>query len=270
MTIRLIASDLDGTLLNGEASLTPRTIRALAAARQRHIVVAAATGRSHRSAVPRISSGGCVDWAVCSNGATIYDVVAGEVVLHRTMSPGAVDDVFEAVTGALPDVGLAWEMPEGFGFDARFAEHRPSIEEMRPHWAAEPSSGRVRPSDALKLLVSHPELGGPALLRALEPHVPHTVTMTNSGAAFVEITDGSVDKATTLALLCHRLGIDPSEVVAFGDAHNDLAMLRWAGASVAMGNAHADAVAVATHRAESNIDDGVARMLHTLGLVPDT
>jgi hydroxymethylpyrimidine pyrophosphatase-like HAD family hydrolase len=80
----------------------------------------------------------------------------------------------------------------------------------------------------------------------------------------VEISGPGVTKASTLALLCEELGVAPDEVVAFGDMPNDLAMLRWAGTSYAMANAHPSVVALADRQAPSHEDDGVAAVLEEL------
>ena len=80
----------------------------------------------------------------------------------------------------------------------------------------------------------------------------------------MEISGPGVTKASTLALLCEELGVAPEEVVAFGDMPNDLAMLRWAGTSYAMANAHPSVVALADRQAPSHEDDGVAAVLEEL------
>ena len=93
----------------------------------------------------------------------------------------------------------------------------------------------------------------------------HLVTTTwSSTGALVEISAADVTKASTLALLCDELGVAREEVVAFGDMPNDLAMLRWAGTSYAMANAHPSVLDLADRRAPSNEDDGVAAVLEEL------
>ena len=88
--------------------------------------------------------------------------------------------------------------------------------------------------------------------------------MSTSGVTFVECTPEGADKALGLERLCTNLGIDRSEVVAFGDNNNDVSMLAWAGRGIAMQNATADAKAAADEITASNIDFGVAQVLERL------
>ncbi|MGH2503725.1 MAG: HAD family hydrolase, partial [Ktedonobacterales bacterium] len=88
--------------------------------------------------------------------------------------------------------------------------------------------------------------------------------LTYSSPRFLEMSARGVDKATTLARLCQRLGVAPAEVVAFGDMPNDVAMLRWAGVGVAVANAHPEALAAASAITTTNMEDGVALALERL------
>ena len=86
----------------------------------------------------------------------------------------------------------------------------------------------------------------------------------SSDSTLLEISAAGVTKASTLALVCERLGVDRTDVVAFGDMPNDVAMLAWAGRSFAMANAHGSVVETADEVAPSNDDDGVAATLERL------
>ena len=97
----------------------------------------------------------------------------------------------------------------------------------------------------VKLMLAHHMLVTYDWLDALEPHIPFGLSASTSGATFVEITSGEADKGAALARLCARLGVDRSATVAFGDQSNDLGMLRWAGRSFAMDNAHSQVLGVA-------------------------
>ena len=259
-SVRLIASDLDGTLLGADGQLSARTQRALAAARQAGIVVVAATGRSHRTALPRV--GAHVDWAVCSNGAVLYDVARDQVDAHHPIGPELVARLVADVAAHVPEIGLAWETADGFGADAAFHRLRPSAESL----LVEAPLGQLLEGGAAvtKLLVAHPDLVQDVLLDALRPVLPVEVEATTSGADFVEVTATGVDKAFTVGLVCERLGIDRADVLAFGDHLNDLPLLSWAGRAVAMANAHPAVLDVIDERAAPNDADGVAEVLETL------
>ena len=114
----------------------------------------------------------------------------------------------------------------------------------------------------LKLLARHEELGPQEFWDLAEEAVGGRLVITwSSGSSLLEISAPGVTKASTLELLCADLGVAAGEVVAFGDMPNDLPMLAWAGSSYAMADAHPTVLDAALHRAGSNDDDGVARVL---------
>ncbi|MCC5951149.1 MAG: Cof-type HAD-IIB family hydrolase [Acidimicrobiia bacterium] len=258
--VRLVATDLDGTLLGPDGQLSDRTRAALDAARAAGVVVAAATGRSHRTALPRV--GNHVDWAVCSNGAVLYDVGHGVVDVHHPIGPELVARLVADLAAHIPEIGLAWETVDGFGADEAFHRMRPHTERLL---LTAPLGDLLESNAAVtKVLVAHPSLVQDMLLEALRPVLPVEVEATTSGADFVEVTADGVDKAFTVGLLAERLGIERHEVLAFGDHLNDLPLLSWAGRSVAMANAHPAVLDVVAEHTDHHADDGVARVLETL------
>lgn len=254
--VRLIATDMDGTLLRADGTISARTLAAIRDAHEAGIIVMAATGRGWRSAVPLLAPAPQITTAVCSNGALVRDI-AGEANTDVFAFPAdTAEALVDVVVSTVPDAGLAWELVSGgFGFDPVYAEMRPDVAEHYPeHAGARPPTG----DDMLKLLVRHPQLDEAALLSVLEPVVPDDVLATYSGIDTVEITGDGVHKAAALAVVCERLGIAAREVVALGDNRNDTQMLRWAGRGVAMGNAVPAAVVDADEQTAHHMDDGVA------------
>lgn len=254
--VRLVATDMDGTLLRSDQTISPRTRTAIRDAHEAGILVVAATGRGWRSAVPLLAVTPQITTAVCSNGALVRDI-AGEVDTDVFAFPAATVEVLvDAVVSTVPDAGLAWELASGaFGFDRVYAEMRPDlVAEYGDHEGTRPPTD----DDMLKLLVRHPQFDEAALLSVLEPVVPPDVLATYSGIDTVEITGAGVHKAHALTVVCARLGIGASEVVALGDNRNDTEMLRWAGRGVAMGNAVPAAVVAADEQTAHHMDDGVA------------
>ena len=115
---------------------------------------------------------------------------------------------------------------------------------------------------ALKVLARHEELSPPEFWTAAEEAVGDGLVVTwSSASSLLEMSAPGVTKASTLALVCERLGVDRADVVAFGDMPNDLPMLAWAGTSYAMANAHESVIAAADHLAPDHDDDGVAQVL---------
>lgn len=256
MTVRLVATDLDGTLLQPDETISDRARRAIAAAHEAGVLVVAATGRGWRSAVPLLEVVPQIATAICSNGALIHDVALGEATDVFAFPAELGQRLLDSVLSAVPDAGLAWELVAGgFGYDGAYAGIRPEVRERYPDLQGEVP---VVDDAMLKLLVRHPRLDEASLLRVLEPVVPDDVHATSSGFGIVEITGAGVHKAHALDVLCGRLGVVASEVVALGDNRNDVEMLRWAGRGVAMGNAVPAAVEAADEQTADHGDDGVA------------
>jgi Cof subfamily protein (haloacid dehalogenase superfamily) len=259
--VRLIATDLDGTLLGADGHVSARATHALRRAHAAGIVVVAATGRSHRTAAPRLVPLGIVDWAVCSNGAVLYSLAEDAVVDHHPISDAAVQEVFCAVDGKFPDAAFAWEHAEGFVYEERFRAAVRMLDPATTQWPTVRPSARASARSLTKLMIAHPEHSHEQLLALIAPLLPAVVTGSSSGARFVEVTGEGVDKAFGLARLCQRLAIDASEVMAIGDHLNDLAMLQWSGHGVAMANAHPDLVAISDARAGHHDEDGLAELV---------
>lgn len=260
---RLIVSDLDGTLLDPLATLTERTVEALAAARAAGATVVFATGRSHFSAVPIIESHDVVDWVVCSNGATVWR--REEWTLHRRLTV-ADDDaalVFDAIRSAFPDAAFAWETAEGFLWDPEWWTLDRTAQAYPARDVRVERTGPL-PGDLTKVLVGVPDVPSAELVEPVAELVPDGVQVASSGAPFVEITHADAHKGAALARLAAELGLDAADAVAFGDNLNDVSMLQWAGHAVAMPHAAGNVRALADEVTVSNADDGVARVIERM------
>ncbi|MDY7100173.1 MAG: HAD family hydrolase [Actinomycetota bacterium] len=257
--ITMIATDLDGTLLGADQAVSERTVAALRAATAEGIHVVAATGRGWSAALPPLAPTGVIELAACSNGAVLYDVAAQRVDLAREITGDVARAAAEALHGAVDGVGFAWETIDGYGCDARFAAAHPEFAAITTG-----TDGLSAIDAAIKLFIGVDDLDGVAVQRLLEPLAPPTITISTSGAPFVEATAAGVDKASGLALIAERLGVDPTGVIAFGDQLNDVPMLRWAGRSVAMGNAHPEIAALCSEVTASHDRDGVAIVIERI------
>lgn len=254
----MVACDLDGTLFAPGGRLSGRTLAALAAAHRAGLHVVAATGRSSHTALPRVAPAVGLRYLVCSNGAVLYDRAAGAVLSHHPVEPAALPALLAAVREGLPGAGFGWESPHGFGAETAFLGMRPPADVPIEHVvdALEPPFPTVT-----KLFVGHPALVREDLLGAVGPLMVDGLVVTCSGAGFVEVTGAGVDKAFGVARLCARLGVDRSEVAAVGDHLNDVALLRWAGRSVAMADGHPAALAAAAEVTPGCAEDGAALVL---------
>jgi Cof subfamily protein (haloacid dehalogenase superfamily) len=262
---RLVATDVDGTLLGPDDRVSARAaavIGRLVAAGVGFVLV---TGRPPRWIPPVVAELGVARLAVCANGGVLYDAVADEVVWSRTLDPAALTALARAAAETLPGCGLAVERVGAGGFDGAAAQFvaEPDYQHAWPdadNGLAPRTELLGRP--AVKLLIRCPQLSSDAMVAALAPVVGDTADLTFSHPrGLVEASPPGVTKASGLAEVARRAGVDAPDVIAFGDMPNDLEMLRWVGHGVAMGNAHPALLEVADEVTASNGEDGVALVL---------
>ncbi|MFD9866321.1 HAD hydrolase family protein [Streptomyces niveus] len=264
---RLIATDLDGTLLRDDKTVSDRTVAALAAAEEAGIEVFFVTGRPARwmgVVSDHVHRHGL---AICANGAVVVDLHGGgELVKVRGMDRAAALDVVRALRDAAPGTSFAVEKTTSFDYEPQYPPFQddPGANVA----AAEKLLQEGGPGDGdpvVKLLAHHPTLTPDGFLTLARTAAGHLASFTRSSpTALLEVSGLGVSKASTLALCCAERGISSDEVVAFGDMPNDVEMLAWAGTSYAMGNAHPDVIAAASGRTVANNEDGVAVVIERL------
>ncbi|MFI6640369.1 Cof-type HAD-IIB family hydrolase [Streptomyces sp. NPDC050504] len=268
---RLIATDLDGTLLRDDKSVSERTVAALAAAERAGIEVFFVTGRPARwmdVVSDHVHGHGL---AICGNGAAVVDLRhdgagAPRFIKVRPVERETALDVVGTLRAAAPGTSFAVERTCGIQHEPAYpplhmdpALSIATAEKLLDAAAAEADE------PVLKILAFHPELSPDAFLGLARAAVgPRAEVTRSSPTALLEISAPGVSKASTLALCCAERGISAEEVVAFGDMPNDIEMLSWAGASYAMGNAHPAVLAAASGRTESNNEDGVAAVIERI------
>jgi Cof subfamily protein (haloacid dehalogenase superfamily) len=255
--IRLVATDLDGTLLHTDGTVTARTREVLNAVEELGVTVVFVTGRPVRWMDALWEHVGGHGLAIVSNGGILYDVHSHTVRMARTIPVEAGLEVAKRLRDAIPGTTFAMERVEGFAKESGFMSRIPPPPDLRVGPVEE-----ILDDQVVKLLARHEDAEPEQFWAEVEAHVGHLVTTTwSSLGALVEMSAVGVSKASTLELLCAERGIDASQVVAFGDMPNDLAMLEWAGTSYAMANAHPAVLDLAGRTAPSNEDDGVAAVL---------
>lgn len=265
MSVRMIVTDLDGTLLLPDKTISPRTVRAIEAARDAGVFVLAATGRSIRDV--RVLPEALTSLVVCSNGAVVYNAEQDQVLQTRTIPGEVVAAFIQEFAEVAPDACYAtlinggYDLTPGPGYLDLLM---PGDHGRDPATLREVPLTQLSSTDAVKLICRHPDLHVDTLYEMTRQAAHVGVLPTTSGVPFVEMSAAGVSKASTLARLAADRGIEPSEVVVFGDSVNDAEMLQWAGHGVAMGNAVRQTLAVADEVAPSNVDDGVAVVLERL------
>ncbi|MGK5637784.1 HAD family hydrolase [Streptomyces sp. URMC 126] len=271
---RLIATDLDGTLLRDDKTVSGRTVAALAAAEAAGIEVFFVTGRPARwmdVASAHVHGHGL---AICANGAAVVDLRGGgRFVEVRPLERADARVIVERLRAAVPGTSFAAERTTGFHYEPRYPPYQldpgatvaPAEEFLADDFAGAETAAGEPCGPILKLLAHHPELAPDAFLALARTAAGEHGSITRSSpTALLEISGLGVSKASTLAGYCAEHGIAPEEVVAFGDMPNDLEMLGWAGTSYAMANAHPEVLAATTHRAAANNEDGVAAVIERI------
>lgn len=258
--VRLIATDLDGTLVHSDGTITRRTAAALVAAEQAGIQVVFVTGRPLRWAADVFDHVGGHGLAIISNGALLWDVAGQAPVAERAIDVALLREVADRLRGAVPGTHFAVETLAGIALESGFVERYP-MPPGTPRGTFEQIADRA----AYKLLARHEELAPQDFWDQARDVVGDLVEVTwSSPTTLLEISGYGVTKASTLEALCVQQGIAAAEVVAFGDMPNDLPLLAWAGTSYAMENAHPTVRAIADRIAPTNDADGVAQVIEEI------
>ncbi|GAA2383636.1 HAD family hydrolase [Streptomyces glaucosporus] len=261
---RLVATDLDGTLLRSDSTVSARTRDALAAAAAAgaaHIVV---TGRAVRWTRHILDELGYDGLAVCGQGSQVYH--AGEhrlltsVTLDRPQARLALEKI-EAETGplalAVSQDGLDGDVLFGPGY--RMGEDGKLPAEL----TADPDELWARPLN--KIYLQHPAgMDDDTLADTARRAAGDLVSVVVAGPGIVEMLPLGLSKARGLSIAARRLGVSPAAAIAFGDMPNDIPMFAWAAHGVAMGGAHPELLAVADEVTASNDEDGIAVVLERL------
>ncbi|WP_245795710.1 Cof-type HAD-IIB family hydrolase [Actinacidiphila alni] len=260
---RLIATDLDGTLLHGDKTVSPRTVAALTDAEAAGIEVFFVTGRPARwmgTVAEHLAGHGM---AILANGAAVYDLHKGELIEAFPLPEDEALAAAHALRAAVPGTYFAVERVDTFYREPEYPRIEPDFGPTAP--IEELLSVRAAGQPLLKLLAKHPSVDPDEFLAiGLEVAGLYGEITRSAESALLEISGTGVSKATTLARCCAERGVTAAEVVAFGDMPNDLAMLSWAGTSYAVANAHPRVLEATTHRTASNDEDGVARVIERI------
>ena len=268
--IRLLATDLDGTLLRSDGTVSAHTRAVIGRAAEVGFPVVMVTGRPIRWLPEVAVATGLHGVAVAANGALLYDLDRGEIVEARPLTPDTMARVAEVLRDAFPRVRFAAEYGVDFAYEKQY-EHE---------WEIEPAvdnRGSMTPvvtvgvlaeiiaRPAVKLLARNPDEDTDTFLDDASAVVGGLASVTRSGtSSLVEIAAPGVTKATGLAAVAASLGVDAADIAAVGDMPNDVTMLRWAGHSFAVGNAHTDAIDAADNMLGTNDEDAVASLLQSI------
>ncbi len=261
---RLIATDMDGTLLRTDDLVSGATVEEFARWQAEGVPVVLATGRPPRwmRDIREVVQAGT---AVCCNGAVLLDLERFEVVHEEALPPSTLQAVTAEVRRHQPDTWFAVE----YGLEFR---HEPVY---KPRWdvdapgVAEATLEEMVSAPAAKLLARHETLPRAEFMALVTDTVGDLATVTNSSTdALAEISAAGVTKASGLAQVAASYGVSPEDIVYFGDMPNDIAAFEWVrdagGRAVAMAHAHPEVLAVATDVTLTNDEDGLVAFLRGL------
>ena len=264
--IRLIATDLDGTLLRSDLTISARTQEALRAAREAgvRIVLVSARGPTGVARVADLIGG--EGFAICSNGALVLDLASRTVIRHRMLAGDVAAQIVRGLRARLPNVCFATETEAAFGLEPAFMGAWTDWEP--PQDARYADAMELVAAPMTKLIARDATCSTDDLAAVAREVAGDSAAVAISGKWVVEISAAGVNKAAALRELAAGYGIEPADVVAFGDYPNDLPMLEWAGHSIATANAHPEVLAAVDEVTESNDDDGVALAIERLTAEP--
>ncbi|WP_367321416.1 HAD family hydrolase [Streptomyces sp. HUAS ZL42] len=258
----LIATDLDGTLLRGDDTVSDRSFAALARVAEagaRHLVV---TGRPAPRVRPLLEDLGSTGLAVCGQGAQLYDPRADRLLWSVTLDRELAETALGKIEAEVGQVHAAVDQDGVDGLtliEPGYLMPHPTLPALRVERRADLWCAPIS-----KVLLRHPALSDDELAQTARSVVGSLATVTMSGPGTVELQPCGITKATGLALAAEHLGLSPADTVAFGDMPNDIPMFRWAAHGVAMANAHPELKEVADEITLSNEDDGIAVVLERL------
>lgn len=264
MSIKLVALDLDDTLLDNKRRISPRTAELIKKVRKKGILVTLATGRMYSSALFYAQKLNMNLPLITYQGALVKNSESGEVLYYKPLDPesaGWIVDFFKQKGvhyNAYLDDNLYMEKitPEGrdyidlTGIEARVMENL---------------AEEVKRLGSIKLMaISYDEKEILGLEKELRENYGEKLNITRSKPYFLEVMHNKANKAEALKVVAGHYGIYKEEVLAVGDSYNDIEMIKWAGVGVAVGNAPGVVKEAADYVTFSNEEEGVAWILQNL------
>ena len=266
--IKLVAIDLDGTLLTSDKKVTENTIKTLKKVIEQGIIVVIATGRPILGLDTVIQEVPRSPYILTTNGARIVNIETGEVMLERLIPHEVVLEIFDVLRkyDCVKEIFY-----KGQGFVSTEDFERIHLYHIKPEMIEYFQRTRKPIPDLIEYIKETKGNGDKAQAIFRDMKVREQVwkelqdlgklNLTDSLSYNIEINAKGVEKGSSLKFLVEKLGILQEEVMALGDGSNDVRMLEYAGMGVAMGNAREEIKRVANVVTASNDDEGVAKAL---------
>lgn len=272
MKYKLIAFDLDGTLLDNRKNIPPENLAALHAAAQQGLYIVPATGRIYKGLPEKLKKLPFLRWCITVNGALVYDAAEDKTIYRAEIPP----ELSLRVIDYMDTLNTMYDCyKDNWGYiDRRFYDNaadfvpekgildlvlrlRTPVDSLREYIIQ--SGGAVQ-----KLQMYFKDMEQRQRQLELLPGLFPELSVSSSVKNNIELNSAASTKGAALEALCAHLGISPEETVAFGDGTNDLSMLRRAGLGVAMGNAAPEVKAAADRVTDDNENAGVAKVIYEI------
>lgn len=261
--IKMIASDLDGTIVSANGKISARTRQAFLDARAAGIHIVFVTGRPYRWLTPIVDAFGGLGTVICSNGAVLYDLENDQVLWSQTIDAATAVRAQQIILHHEPQATFAAETTKGLHLGSGFAQGGRtlgSLTELDLH------SPELDAEGIVKFLARSPGLRVEDFYEAVFPELSRLLWLTHSatGVSLLEMAHLDIHKANTLDEYARRLDIKPEEIMAFGDMPNDIEMLQYVGRGYAMASGHTETLAATEFLAPPFAEDGVAQVIEEL------
>ncbi len=260
---KLIALDMDGTLLNDEKQISPANYDAIQTARDNGVKVVLASGRplvGFRRYLEELNLISEDDYAVAFNGALVQSLQGGEVISKTTLTLEDYKNLYELSKELKVNIHALTETGVIAPKDNKYTRHEAEMNLI----SREIIAVEDVPCDTTIVKVMF--VDDPLRLEEIIDKIPESIsrnfTIVRSAPFFLEFLHKSVNKGAGIAALAEKLNIKQEEVICIGDAGNDIHMIKYAGLGVAMGNAFPEVKRIANFITKSNEEDGVAHVIN--------
>lgn len=261
MSYKLLAIDMDDTLLSEELTISKRTKKAVQRASKKGVQIVISTGRMYFAALPHVKSLELEGEMITYNGALISDINSGEIIEHRPVPLKYCQQIIRIAQEENLFFNLyidnnVYINKLGFG-----SEYYENIIGIKPsEIKGDPADFLTQPSTKMMIIEENINKAD-RIQTKLDANFGEELNIVRSKPSLIEIIKKGVSKGATLAKFAKRLGVDADEVIAIGDSYNDVEMLEYAGLGVAMANAYDEIKRRADYVTASNNNNGVAKVI---------
>ena len=261
--IKLVAIDLDGTLLDSNKEISPNTVSVISEIRKRGVTVALSTARPPRTTLPYYDQLGLKGPMINYNGAFVWMPREHKTLMHKPIPCSVAKGIIRWARQRHPEIRVSAEVEDKWYTDFYDGTYRTETAKLvDPDVVGPIDEWLHQPLTKLLLLGKRDWLT--KVNEAIKADLPDKLRTVQTDSNLLQIMEASVSKAVALKHLAHLGKFHRHQVMAIGDNANDAGMIQWAGTGVAMANGHVVCLQVADHIAGHHNEDGVANVLREI------